>query len=247
MQFEHSESIGKISEALAKAQGQFPTVEKDSTAKVRSEKANYEFDYATLDRFLEAVRKPLSDNGLAVMQFPAVTGKDASVKTVISHLSGEWVSGTLVMPVSRWDAQGIGSIITYLRRYSLCAILGLAPRDEDDDGNAGVGNPAQVEPRQRPVNGKPNGKPQQPPQKKPEPEQRKADEPPATPPKKSRFDNAMAAIAEAHTVARIDEILTKIRNPSMGLSETETKVAEGACDAKRSEIESRNHEEAGAI
>ena len=60
-----------------------------------------------------------------------------SVETLISHSSGEWINSICHAPVSKQDAQGVGSAITYLRRYSLAAMCGIA--QEDDDANSAVG------------------------------------------------------------------------------------------------------------
>ena len=69
------------------------------------------------------------------MQFPRA-GEEGGVEveTVLCHSSGEWVAETLWLPVAKSDAQGVGSAITYARRYALCCVVGIAP--EDDDGNA---------------------------------------------------------------------------------------------------------------
>lgn len=60
------------------------------------------------------------------------------VSTIIMHTSGEWISGELAMNPVKADPQGIGSAVTYARRYGLSAFVGIAP--EDDDGNAASGN-----------------------------------------------------------------------------------------------------------
>ena len=61
------------------------------------------------------------------------------VETVLAHESGEWISGELLLPLTKADAQGVGSAITYGRRYGLAAIVGIVA-DEDDDGNAASRN-----------------------------------------------------------------------------------------------------------
>jgi hypothetical protein len=68
---------------------------------------------------------------------PSLDGGIVSVETVMLHTSGEWISNTASAPVTKNDAQGVGSCITYLRRYSLAAFCGIA--QEDDDANASVG------------------------------------------------------------------------------------------------------------
>lgn len=123
-----SETIGKLAEALSKAQGQMSAATKDG-------KANYG-KYATLDSVWDAARKPLADNGLAVTQATDVADDSMVLITTLMHASGEWVGGVYpVRPVQN-TPQGMGSAITYARRYSLSALLGLTA---DDDGNAASG------------------------------------------------------------------------------------------------------------
>lgn len=57
---------------------------------------------------------------------------------MLIHSSGQWMRGDLLLPVSKWDAQGIGSAITYARRYSLQGFLNVAA-EADDDANAAAG------------------------------------------------------------------------------------------------------------
>lgn len=128
LHFLRSDSIGKLSEALAKAQGQMRGAPKDAANPF------YRSKYADLASISEACRDALAKNGLAIMQFPRASEKGVEVETLLSHSSGEWVSETLEIPLAKRDAQGIGSAITYARRYALAAIVGVAP--EDDDGHA---------------------------------------------------------------------------------------------------------------
>lgn len=65
----------------------------------------------------------------------AAEGNVASLETILMHTSGQWVSMTGQAPVSKADPQGVGSVITYMRRYALAAVTSVVP-DEDDDGNA---------------------------------------------------------------------------------------------------------------
>lgn len=134
--FRRSETIGKLAEALAKAQGDVSGAIKDSANPFFHSK------YADLASVMDACRQPLSANGLAVMQFPRGGLDFIEVETMLCHSSGEWVAEILKLPASnlgkdgkeRFDAQTIGSAITYARRYALAAIVGVCP--EDDDGNA---------------------------------------------------------------------------------------------------------------
>ena len=127
-----SESIAGLAAALAKAQGAMKGAVKDSANPFFKSK------YADLASVVEAIRNAFSANGLSYVQTVQSSDLDeVRVETMILHSSGEWIScGVLALPVSKNDAQGYGSALTYARRYSLSAAVGVAP--EDDDGNAAV-------------------------------------------------------------------------------------------------------------
>jgi hypothetical protein len=128
--FRRSESIGQLVGALAKAQGQMEGAKKDAANPFFKSK------YADLASVWDAIREPLSANALAVIQFPRSTEEGVEIETLLAHESGEWVAETLTLPVGKYDPQGIGSAITYAKRYSLQAMAGIP--SEDDDGNAAV-------------------------------------------------------------------------------------------------------------
>jgi hypothetical protein len=71
---------------------------------------------------------------------PVNDGPNVGIVTLFAHQSGQWIEGTVFAQPTKFDAQGVGSVITYLRRYSLAAMAGVAP--DDDDGEAAVGRPA---------------------------------------------------------------------------------------------------------
>ena len=98
--------------------------------------------YADLSEVVEAVVPALNKAGIGVMQFPSYDGELVGLTTVLMHESGATVTGTLHLRPSKSDPQGVGSAVTYARRYSLLAMTGAAP--EDDDGAAASG------PRQAP-------------------------------------------------------------------------------------------------
>lgn len=125
-----SESVKELATALAKAQGEIKGAIKDSANPFFKSK------YADLANVVEAIREPFAKNGLSYIQRVEPSDKEEiRVETVILHASGEWFGcGWLSLPVSKADAQGYGSAMTYARRYSLSAAAGVAP--EDDDGNA---------------------------------------------------------------------------------------------------------------
>ena len=123
-----SDSIAALAAALAKAQGSMRHALKDSV------NPHFKSRYADLASVLDAVRSPLADYGLAVVQLVGDDEHGAAVETVLMHSSGEWISSRIVLPVSKADSQGYGSALTYARRYALAAICGVA--QDDDDGDA---------------------------------------------------------------------------------------------------------------
>lgn len=126
-----SETIGKLAEALAKAQGQYKPVQKNSI------NPYFQSKYADLSSIIDAVRDALSQNGLSFIQTNrlAENGKLIVITTLL-HQSGEWVEGELAMMPVKADPQAGGSCLTYLRRYSLQQMLGVAAEDEDDGNGA---------------------------------------------------------------------------------------------------------------
>jgi len=121
-----SESIKNIAAALATFQ-----VEAEKIIKT-AENPFFKSKYADLPSILDAIALPLTESGLVVSQFPDGDG----LTTLLMHPnSGEWIEATGTMKPVKSDPQAIGSAITYQRRYSLCAVLGLNV-DSDDDGNA---------------------------------------------------------------------------------------------------------------
>jgi hypothetical protein len=125
---EHSEQIMELAKALSKTQGEIKSVSKDAVNPFFKNK------YATLDAIWEAIRKPLSTNGLAVLQ-TTYDQQGIVLETTLVHSSGQWVRSYLPLNAKANDPQSIGSALTYARRYSLSAILGISA-DEDDDANA---------------------------------------------------------------------------------------------------------------
>jgi hypothetical protein len=96
--------------------------------------------YASLDAILDAVRPILTRHGLALSQEPIMEEGRAGVLTRVIHSSGEARESTLLLPVQQNTAQGIGSAITYARRYAVSSILGIAA-DDDDDGQVASSPP----------------------------------------------------------------------------------------------------------
>ena len=136
-----SESIQNLSAALSKAQAEMPAIKFDSKNPFLKN------DYASLGAIIAGARPVLAKHGLSVSQLAFGEYGVAGVETVLMHTSGEWISSSISMPVGeekgKSSAQVAGSIVTYLRRYSLASILGIYS-DEDGDGN-------KVEPERKPA------------------------------------------------------------------------------------------------
>jgi len=129
-EYRTSQNVGKLFAALAKAQGEIRGALKDAT------NPHFKAKYADLASIVDAAR-PLAKHGIATIQVPFSENGEIGVTTILGHDSGEWISGTLSVKPLKLDPQGAGSVITYLRRYSLAAMAGIAP--EDDDGEAAMG------------------------------------------------------------------------------------------------------------
>lgn len=128
IQFSETGKVELI-KAFVAAQSEMDAVYKNATNPAFKSK------YADLASVMEAVMPALSKNGLALMQSASFEDDVVSVETMILHTSGGSASTVLSAKPQNATPQGIGSVQTYLRRYSLMAITGVAP--EDDDGNAG--------------------------------------------------------------------------------------------------------------
>lgn len=122
---ENSLDIGKLAGALAKAQGGITGALKDSANPFFKSK------YADLAACWDACRKPLSDNGLAVIQTTEIRADFVTIVTLLAHESGEWIRSRLPMKPKDFSPQAVGSTMTYARRYALAAMVGLAQVDDD--------------------------------------------------------------------------------------------------------------------
>ncbi len=124
-----SEKLDLLATALAKAQASLSAAKKDRV------NPHFKNHYATLESIWEAAREVLAPNGLSVVQtFEPTDGRLMNIRTTLMHTSGQWMAGVLSLAPQQATPQGIGSAITYGKRYSLGAILGIVT-EEDDDGN----------------------------------------------------------------------------------------------------------------
>lgn len=116
-----------LNTALAKAQGAFPNVKRGHEADAGA----FKYSYASLDAVLDVIRKPLAENGLALVQLPEGGG----LRTELRHAEGGSIVSVWPWPTVPENIQAYGKLVSYMRRYAILCVLGLAT--EDDDG-AGV-------------------------------------------------------------------------------------------------------------
>ncbi len=149
-----SSDIGKLAEALSAFQGEVQDPMKDKSFQIMGKNV----EYADIETVLKAVRPLLVKNGLAVTQLLGSMLDRVTITTILMHKSGQYISSKAVMrsegpKISKQgnqitsDAQASGSVISYLRRYALCGLLGLAQADND----AQVGNGGRGQQREAPV------------------------------------------------------------------------------------------------
>ncbi len=124
-----STEIAELAGALAKAQGVIKAAIKDSV------NPHLKNRYADLASVWDACREALSANGIAIVQDPSFNGEIVRVVTTMLHTSGQWWESILEATPAQTTLQQIGAAITYLRRYALSSLVGIAP-DDDDDANA---------------------------------------------------------------------------------------------------------------
>jgi hypothetical protein len=127
-----SETIKELAAALSKAQGQFEHARKDA------DNPFFRSRYASLSSVLDAAKQHLFDNGLSVSQVIDTQEDSVFLESILMHSSGEWISGKYPIKPLKPDPQGLGSCVSYARRYSFSAITGIAA--DDDDGNSASGN-----------------------------------------------------------------------------------------------------------
>lgn len=122
--------------ALAALQSRLPPVSKDKTAKA----GTYTYDYADLATVSAAIMPLMGSLGLSFSASPTLTigeHQQFVLLYTLRHVSGQEIGGSYPLPdPARTNAQQVGSAITYARRYCLCAITGVAPENEDDDGRS---------------------------------------------------------------------------------------------------------------
>jgi hypothetical protein len=134
-----SESIIKLTAALIKAKRSFsPLIRNQENPGFK--RGNQVSKYADLAAVIEATEAALLENGLVLTQFPHNDGERVGVQNMLVHESGEFLEHTFTVAIIKQDAQTSVAGITYARRVSMKAILGIS--DEDDDGNTASGTGA---------------------------------------------------------------------------------------------------------
>lgn len=151
---EKSEDINELAKALNKVQATLQPAVADS------ENPYFKSRYAGLLSVWNAARSTLAANGLSVAQVASLMpvlpgGNQVCLETILMHESGQWIKGCLPLQSLKQDPQAQGSALTYARRYSLSAILGLCT-EEDDDGNEASDIDAEPEATQSETKTKPH-------------------------------------------------------------------------------------------
>ena len=120
-----SDNISELAKALVEVQ------KTELFALTDKENPFFHSKYADLSSVWAAARKPLTDNGLSIVQTTDIADNGIIIETTLLHISGEYISGRLLIAPEKQTPQGIGSAITYGRRYALAAIIGISPEDDD--------------------------------------------------------------------------------------------------------------------
>ncbi|MFJ7920027.1 ERF family protein [Lysinibacillus fusiformis] len=148
-----SQENTNIATALAKSWGELETPKHNATVKVTMKSGgSYTFDYTDLNGIFEAARKVFKVNEISIIQnsYTELTehGSLACVETMFLHSSGEWVKSLPLKFTAATGMQDFGGQITYMKRYSLSAMLGIAT-EKDDDASGASGNPYDYSSRQQ--------------------------------------------------------------------------------------------------
>lgn len=127
----NSHDINDIGAALAKAQGEMPVIPKDSNAGTGS----YKYSYASLATIKKISTPVLAKHALAVSQHLVSKDDDVYIETKLIHSSGQWLRSFVRADPDKEGIHGLGSAITYMKRYAYCSLVGIVA-DEDDDATA---------------------------------------------------------------------------------------------------------------
>jgi len=128
-----SDQIDQISKAISIAQGEMRPASKST------ENPYFKSKYSSLAQVMDSIREPFAKNNLCVFQDVSSTPNGIAISTRVCHASGQWLEfGPMEVPVTKKDAQGVGSATSYGKRYSLSAAVGVVSEEEDDDGEKSI-------------------------------------------------------------------------------------------------------------
>lgn len=192
-----SDALDKLAAALSKAQGEIKSAAKDSV------NPHFKSHYADLASLDEASKEALAKNGLSIVQMPRASGRQVTLVYLLLHESGQYLGSDCMMTAQQDTPQAVGSCITYLRRYTKAALVGIS--QSDDDGN---------EASHRTETSKPE--PEKTPAKKAEPVLYDG--------KTANHKNHLFSIAKRLKVTSVDD-LAKLNQACIGLAEDQVEAA----------------------
>jgi len=123
-----SQEIAQLCAALVCAQVEMPNITLDKTVQYKG----VNFQYASLSNIIANTKPILAKHGLVVIQYPITAPNTLTVATRLIHSSGEWLQSELSASVNLEDPKLIGSWLSYLRRYSMTALLGISHESDMD-------------------------------------------------------------------------------------------------------------------
>jgi len=132
-----SEMTNELFTALSKAQKDIKGATKDS------ENPFFKSKYADLQAVVDACRDALAANGLCIVQTLSADANGVTLETILGHTSGQYITSSLPIRAKDNTPQAQGSAISYARRYSLAAIVGVYQTDDDAEGTTSHEKPAQ--------------------------------------------------------------------------------------------------------
>jgi len=120
-----NQTLNELADALSKAQAEMKPALKDASNPFFKSK------YATLESCWDAIRGPLTKNGLSIVQTTDLVDGRLVIRTTLLHKSGQSISGVYPIFAKDESPQSMGSGMSYARRYALSALVGLTTDDDD--------------------------------------------------------------------------------------------------------------------
>ena len=133
-----SSEINELAQSLAKAQGQFISLEKNAINPYG--RGGKPYSYTDLAEYIKCTKAGLSENNLSVVQLPQIKGNEIVIETILLHGSGQWIANKLEYSYEKSEKampkiQEMGGTITYLRKYAFSAIVNITGGEDDTDGS----------------------------------------------------------------------------------------------------------------